>query len=170
MHSLRQIGCITGFHPGYRAAEDSEIWRQELDRLRAAIGEPISGGRQHYLRVFFPTTWRFFEQAGLKWGSNMAFSATAGFRAGTAGPYRTWDVLDRRVMDYVERPLVFMDTSYRNRLNEGLNALRQVYLRSGRYGHRMTVLFHNTSLLDPLGNDSFAEAKTKWLEGMAQWK
>lgn len=163
---LRDMGCTIGFHPGYGAGENRDAWMRELNRLRNAVGEPIVGGRQHYLRSSYPSTWRLYADSGLALGSNMAFSESAGFRAGTAGVFQTWDILQRKELNHAEQPLVFMDDTYRHRIDEGWPVFERLYRRSQKYGHRMTTLFHNTSLIDPFMLNKYAEAKREWLNRM----
>jgi len=94
-------------------------------------------------------------------GIERGFHRSSRFSGRGAAPYRNWDLIERREMDYIERPLIFMDSTYAQRIER---ALKKTFQRSGKYGHRLTVLFHNTSMANPLGLDKYVQAKVIWMK------
>lgn len=78
------IGRITdrgheiGFHPSYATMNDETKWRMEFATLR----------RQHYLRFETPTTWRFWNAAGLEYDSTLTYADRASFRCGRVTSFR----------------------------------------------------------------------------------
>jgi hypothetical protein len=129
----------------------------EKERIETALGEPIFGGRQHYLRFHVPTTWRQWEQAGLQYDSTMGFADYEGFRCGTCHPYRPFDLEQDREMMIEEVPLIVMDTSlfhYRKMSHDqGKDRVLDLACRCAEVGGTFTLLWHNTS---------FSGAWQKW--------
>ena len=70
---LRTQGCENGVHPGYDTYLCPEKLREEVEIVRAAMGEYAMGGRQHYLR-WSPQTWTDWERSGLSYDSSVGFA------------------------------------------------------------------------------------------------
>lgn len=98
-----------GFHPGYRTFHDEVAFNEEYERfLSAGLPHPC-GGRQHGLRVQPPYTWRFWENRRFTYEASIGFAEQDGFKSGICFPYRTFDLLENRVMDLWELPITVMD-------------------------------------------------------------
>ncbi|HSA99977.1 MAG TPA: polysaccharide deacetylase family protein [Anaerolineales bacterium] len=149
LENLRQRGHEIGIHPGYSTLGNPERLIGEKQRLEKALGESISGGRQHYLRFQVPSTWRHWEQAGLSYDSSLGYSERAGFRCGTCHPYHPFDIELDAEMKIEEIPLIVMDVSLQSyqRLSpaEGKSTILKLARRCAEVGGVFTLLWHNTS-------------------------
>lgn len=110
---IDQCGHRVGFHAGYQTLGEPERLIQEKRRLENALGKPVDGGRQHYLRFRVPDTWRHWELAGMTYDSTLGFPEHEGFRCGTCHPYHPYDMSQDRELAILEVPLVAMDTTFR---------------------------------------------------------
>jgi len=145
-------GYELGVHPGYNTFGDRDYLSSEVKQLAKALRVNSPGGRQHYLR-WTPGTWLDWEACGLKYDSSVGFAEHFGFRAGTAFPYRPWSLEENRELCLIEIPLVLMDVTpvkyMKLRHHEGLERIRGIVQRTARVGGVFSLLWHNTSLLDP---------------------
>lgn len=148
-------GHEIGLHPSYNTFDDPELIAAELSTLAQTceslgIDQRPVGGRQHYLRFESPTTWRGWEQAGLLYDSTLGFPRDSGFRCGTCVAYPVFDVLERRVLQLRERPLIVMEMAVLDRdgLDEQQAALefKRLRERCRLFGGEFTLLWHNSRL------------------------
>ncbi len=149
---VEECGFELGVHPGYNTFGDRHNLSSEVGQLAKALRVSSPGGRQHYLR-WNPGTWLDWEACGLKYDSSVGFAEHLGFRAGTAYPYRPWSLDENRELFLIEIPLVLMDVTpvkyMKLRYHEGLESIREIIQRTARVGGVFSLLWHNTSLLDP---------------------
>ncbi len=99
---------IVGLHGSWNGYNNDEIFENELHRFKP---HEIYEGRQHYLRFENPKTWQIWENNNLKIDSTLGFSAKNGFRCGTCYEFRVFDVINRKILNLIEQPLIFMDTA-----------------------------------------------------------
>jgi hypothetical protein len=157
MTSIVRRGHEIGFHPSYATMTDGAAWKTELEALREAAGSvEIRGGRQHYLRFENPTTWRFWDEAGLEYDSTLAFAEAAGFRCGTCYEYPVFDLLSRTTMRLRERPTVVMESTVISERYMGLGAgedaaafIDELKSRCRLFNGDFVLLWHNSSLTAP---------------------
>ena len=155
MRQIEERGHEIGFHPGYYTPGNRREWLTEWDNFKGHCRDmEVTGGRQHFLRFEVPLTWRFWEEAGLEYESTLAFADHAGFRCGVCYEYPAFDLIARRKMRLLERPLIFMEKT----LLEGRD-LRAGGNRSLDYGKDLreavrsfngdfTILWHNNKLFN----------------------
>jgi hypothetical protein len=140
-----------GIHPGYRTFRCPETLQEEVQIVRAVLGEHRLGGRQHYLR-WCPETWLDWENCGLAYDSTVGYSDHVGFRAGTCIPYRPWLWSLDREARLLEIPLIVMDSSLLDsmelRRDDLLQVVRRLIDRCRVVGGVFTFLCHNTTLRD----------------------
>ncbi|MBZ5501183.1 MAG: polysaccharide deacetylase family protein [Acidobacteriia bacterium] len=152
IRSLEQSGFEMGVHPAYSTFRDRATLAREIERLRTSLSVTSPGGRQHYLR-WAPDTWLDWEACGLSYDSSVGFAEHFGFRAGTAIPYRPWSLEENRELNLIEVPLVLMDVTPVRYMKlgrrEGLERIRALIRRTAQVGGVFSLLWHNTSLLDP---------------------
>lgn len=149
---LGERGHEIGFHPGYHTPEDPVRFAREKERLEAAFGRRVTGGRQHYLRFRAPDTWRIWEENGMEYDSTLGYADHEGFRCGTCHPYRPWDIERGREMNLWEVPLIVMDgtlKNYRGMTPErGEERILTLARRCKQVGGVFTLLWHNTALFN----------------------
>ncbi len=151
-------GVECGVHPGYATFHSRSHLISEIEALRSALGHAELGGRQHYLR-WAPETWLDWEACGLSYDSSVGFADRIGFRAGTCVPYRPWILAENREAKLLEIPLIVMDctpTQYMGlNLEESLAAIAECIEACRVVGGVFTLLWHNTSLIDPTYGDIY---------------
>lgn len=141
-----------GFHGSFGSYNNYEKFSDEKRELDHFVSNKHYGGRQHYLRWETPVTWRILEKAGMLYDTTLCYADHEGFRCGICLPFRPFDVLEDRVMDIWELPLIVMDGTLRNYRNlppeqskEVIRALLDVVAeRQGLF----VMLWHNNSLYE----------------------
>jgi hypothetical protein len=155
--SIGERGHEIGFHPSYATMADGNLWKNELEALRKAVqGATIRGGRQHYLRFEIPTTWRFWEEAGLEYDSTMTYADAAGFRCGTCYEFPVYDLKNRSSMRLRERPTVVMESTVISDRYMGLGTgdkaralIKKLKGRCRAFDGDFVLLWHNSALTGP---------------------
>lgn len=157
---LLRRGIECGIHPGYDTFEAVEGLNQEVRILTEVFGRMPVGGRQHYLR-WRPETWLHWEASGLRYDSTVGFADRIGFRAGTCLPYRPWLFSENRPADLLEIPLIVMDvtlTGYMGlSVERSFDLTKECIERCRVAGGVFTLLWHNTSLLNPAFGDLYPQ-------------
>ena len=150
---LEARGIECGIHPGYETYDSPQRLQSEVGILRKALRRESLGGRQHYLR-WKPDTWRHWEDCHLSYDSTVGFADRLGFRAGTCIPYRPWLFSQDREANLLEIPLIAMDctpVAYMGlSVDESFREILECVDRCRLVGGVFTLLWHNTTLLDPL--------------------
>ncbi len=157
MRSIAERGHEIGFHGSYYSYLDGAKTRREVSTLRGVLTEEgvtdsTMGGRQHYLRWQAPITWAIWHDTGLSYDSTLTFPDHVGFRCGSCYEYSTYEVVARRKMQLVERPLVIMDAALLDG-DSGDMAQTQAYAKAlglsqicRMFGGDFSLLWHNSSL------------------------
>lgn len=81
-----------GIHPSYASNHEPELLQREIKALSAVLKKEITSGRQHYLKLHLPETYRNLDFAGIRNDFTMGFADQPGFRAGICTPYRFYDL------------------------------------------------------------------------------
>lgn len=152
LQSALNRGHAVGFHPGYRTRLSPERFIEEKTWVEDALSVSITSGRQHYLKMQVPETWRIWEERGVVNDGSIGYPDRIGFRAGTCKRFKLFDVKASRALDVWETPLIVMDGALKARFNEGLTPDEAIYkaLQLARickqYGGTFSILWHNSSL------------------------
>ena len=153
LERIRVRGHALGLHAGYDTLDDPSALRAQRDCLERHWGAPIVESRQHYLRFNAPLTWRHLEEAGVAVDSTCGYVDHEGFRCGTGTPYPVFDVLARRPVRVIERPIIVSDATlslYRNLpLEAALESFRSLDRAARRWGSGFTTLIHNSFVRYP---------------------
>ena len=119
------------------------------------ISQEVLGGRQHFLRWSSPVTARNLQAAGIFYDSTLSFADHAGFRCGVCYEYPLYDVLERKEIDLIERPLVVMEKTVFDKEYmghscgpDGLNVLEKLKENCYRFDGDFTILWHNNQFPD----------------------
>jgi transposase-like protein len=158
---LREREVEIGIHPGYETFLAPDRLLQEIRVLREVVGEQPMGGRQHLLR-WCPETWLHWESCGLAYDSTVGYADRIGFRAGTCIPYRPWLISQNREARLIEIPLLVMEVTLAEYMGltpqQSLDAILECVARCRLVGGVFTLLWHNSSLIDPIYGDVYEKA------------
>jgi hypothetical protein len=149
---LMAQGAEIGIHPSYGSFRDRDKLGEEVRILRSVTGLDYMGGRQHYLR-WHPESWADWESCGLSYDSTVGYADRIGFRCGTCLPYHPWLIDSNREAGLLEIPLLVMDETLADYMQldaeRALEAVSDVVARCRLVGGVFTLLWHNSSLLEP---------------------
>ena len=159
---IYQRGHEIGLHPSYNSYLSSAQTCKEFKILQAVcekenIQQNLWGGRQHYLRWNNPRTWQNWEDAGLTYDSTLTFADMAGFRCGTCYEFPVYNLLTRKTLKLVERPLIVMESSVldewymglKKDLSEAFNYIVSLKKTCRQYNGNFTLLWHNSRFEEP---------------------
>ena len=107
----KERGYKVGIHPSYNSLNDSTLIRKEKNKLQDTIGEEVTLTRQHFLRFSFRHTPQIIQQLDLIEDSSIGFADRIGFRCGTGFAYHLYDFENEKAFNFLEMPLVFMDSA-----------------------------------------------------------
>ncbi|MFC1715909.1 polysaccharide deacetylase family protein [Candidatus Poribacteria bacterium] len=147
IEKLEDMGHEVGLHGSYSSSSDYEKFMSEKRKLDQVVSSKQYGGRYHYLRWTAPDTWRILEGSGILYDTTLGYAEHAGFRCGICLPFRPFDVLEDRMMDLWEIPLIAMEQGlfgYQNlspdEVSEEIQRLIDV---NERHGGVFVTLWHN---------------------------
>lgn len=146
---IKDRGHQIGFHPSYNAYNDSKQFALEKSLLEEVTQQPIVCGRQHFLRFEVPKTWQIWEQNKMNWDSTMSYADHEGFRCGVCYPFPVFDILERKELNLIERPLIIMDgslVSYQDLTPEdAYNKVNKLLREVKKYNGEFIFLWHNSA-------------------------
>lgn len=141
-------GDEIGVHPSYETYRSPELIQKETKAVEEAIGHPVIGARQHYLRFALPETWYALAECGLRYDSTLGFADKSGFRCGWSGCLRPFDIEKRIELPIIELPLVAMDITLavyeKIPPEKAIERLARLMDASETPGGAFVVLWHNT--------------------------
>jgi hypothetical protein len=151
IHELEAYGCEIGYHGSFESFNNKCIMDGEKKQLDLIVQKKPFGCRQHYLRFEIPLTWRYQNQAGILYDTTLTFADHEGFRCGICLPFKPYDILEDKVLDIWELPLLIMEGTlqspmYRNLTPEnGLKKIIGLIETVKKHHGVFTILWHNSS-------------------------
>lgn len=143
---------ITGLRPTYYASGNFPKLRSELDRLSSILGQDVSKSHFHYIRLFFPHSYRDILKAGISEDYSMGYHDEPGFRAGIARPYWFYDLLEDLQTNLKIFPFQVMDETLIIYKKLDANTSKEIILKllneTRKVGGLFVSIWQNTSLLD----------------------
>lgn len=109
LRELRGRGFEIGLHGSYLSHRSAPALAAEKREVERAVGGPVTGVRQHFLRFDRGTTWAAQEAAGFTHDATLGYNETPGFRAGIAAPFQPWDAARGAGHRLTAVPLTLMD-------------------------------------------------------------
>ena len=109
LRRLSERGAEVGLHGSYLSHLDGTELAHQRRQLEQALGAPVRGVRQHFLRFDAGETWRAQQQAGFEYDATLGYNEALGFRAGIAAPFHPWDPRARAPLELLALPLTAMD-------------------------------------------------------------
>ncbi len=149
---IEQDGFEVGYHCSFNSYHDIELMKREKEELDKVVTNKEYGCRQHFLRFKAPYTWRIQEKLRLKYDTTLSFADKEGFRSGTCFPFRPYDVLEDRVIDIWEIPLIVMEASLDNSdyseytPSQGYDKTVELIEVVRKYKGVFSLLWHNSTL------------------------
>lgn len=151
INKLEDCGCEIGYHGSILSHNDKALMYIEKTRLDCIVREKRYGCRQHYLKFQIPVTWRYQSDLGILYDTTLSFADHEGFRCGMCLPFKPFDILEGKILDIWEIPLLIMEGTlqspmYRNLSPEDaliniINMIETVKRHNGVF----SVLWHNSS-------------------------
>jgi len=139
-----------GIHPSYFSFLDKELYLKEKCRLENIIGKPVRKNRFHFLRLKFPESFRLLTESGITDDYSLGYSTTNGYRAGTANPFRFYDIEKDEIKDLTLHPFTFMDSAMidHKKLSPGaaMSEMQGFLEYSYRFGGETIGIWHNYAL------------------------
>ena len=89
----------------------------------------------------------------MEWDSTMGYAGAVGFRCGTCYPFPVFNVLTRKELNLVERPLSVMDVSLFSEAYMGLTQVealvkvREIVKTVRLFEGEFVLLWHNSNLV-----------------------
>jgi hypothetical protein len=142
----------TGLHPSYYSSEDAARLTTEITRLKRILSAGISASRYHFIRVGFPESYRNLAGAGITEDYSLGYPDEPGFRAGIAGPFYFYDVVDDIKTNLRIIPFQVMDGTLSH--YKGWDPAKAKDIITGlidetrKAGGLFVSIWHNTSLLE----------------------
>jgi hypothetical protein len=109
LSALTQAGHEIGLHGSFDTADDVESMMGQRRILSRLADSPVSGIRQHFLRMHPGRTQRIMVEAGLEYDASWGFADRNGFRLGVADVVPAWDAEREVTMPLDLVPLIWMD-------------------------------------------------------------
>ena len=135
---LDEGGWEVGLHGSTMTAEDRRRMAVEKRRVESALGHPVVGGRQHYLELSVPETWRHQSALGMGYDSSLGSATDYGFDHGY-GLQRPFDD------EFVVFPLTLMEQTLPDPgtdFDRAWSAVESLLAAAAENEAVMTVLWH----------------------------
>ncbi len=147
-------GHFVGLHPSYISYKNLYQIQKEARSFNEILIKyhlpKIIGARQHYLRWSNPETWQIYESVNIPFDSSLTYAGYVGFRCGTCYEYSVYDLINRKMLNLKEMPLIVMDGTlfeYMQLDNENaLNLVINLAEKCRKYEGNFVFLWHNTTL------------------------
>jgi hypothetical protein len=119
----------------------------EADKMKKILDREIIHARQHYLKYDITSTWRKYQESGVMYSSNIQFSEGVGFAAGTCRPFSLFDIVNRKVLNVQEIPLLIMvKKDYGKKSNLQMEGINAVINFTKKYNGKFMILVHNSNV------------------------
>jgi hypothetical protein len=152
MEDMRDGAAIVGIHPGYESHNDIRIVRSEIARLDAILGEKTVHSRQHFLKFRLPVTYRRLLECDIRYDHSMGYADVPGFRAGTAHPFKWFDVERNEITSLIVHPIIVMDSTLRHYQQldvlEAMEIIAQLKSEVRNTGGDFVSLWHNETVAE----------------------
>lgn len=161
IQTIKDRNHKVGFHPSFNAYNDQKQFVKELDLLKKESQVNITTGRHHFLRFEVPTTWQIWEDCGMEWDSTLSFHDKEGYRCGVCYPFPVFNILTRKQLNLIERPLTVMEGSFMTYQKITpelmLTRIKKLMDTTKLYNGEFVFLWHNSAFRDPSFNPVYEE-------------
>lgn len=141
-----------GLHPSYKSNESSYYLENEKERIDSILEEEVKASRQHFLKLSLPVTYQNLIKRGFTDDFTMGYADEIGFRAGTARPFRFFDLSKNCMTDYIIHPFAYMDgtlNEYKHwSIAQSKLEIQALYRETQRFGGDFICIWHNETIGD----------------------
>jgi peptidoglycan/xylan/chitin deacetylase (PgdA/CDA1 family) len=151
MRRMVEGGFEVGLHGSYLSHRDTHELARQRTEVERAVGSPLAGLRQHFLRFDIEATWSAQDGAGFGYDSTLGYNEAIGFRAGLAAPFHPFDPGRGRPLDLLELPVTAMDgVLFRTMRLDGPGAARRIveHLETVEASRGLAVLLWHPNAAD----------------------
>lgn len=131
-------GWEVGLHGSYESFQSKSRLQYEKETLEEILGHSILGGRQHYLNLEKPDTWRHHADIGLKYDSSLGSATDCGFQYG-------YDIKRPFDDEFVVFPLTLMENALPDpgeNFEKAWDVCRRLLDEAAANDATMTILWH----------------------------
>ena len=123
--SIKSRGHNIGIHPSYETYKNYSLFKKEENNFfelmnQIKIDQNEWGGRMHYLRWSWPYTGLLWSDSRFNYDSSLGYADSPGFRCGTCHEFRMFDPKSQKILNFKQRPLIFMECSVLDRKYQNL--------------------------------------------------
>ena len=111
LDALTHAGHEIGLHGSFATGDSPARMADQRRRLSRLADAPVTGVRQHFLKMRPGQTQRHMVAAGLDYDATWGFADRSGFRLGVADVVSCWDAASERTLPLDIVPLIWMDRS-----------------------------------------------------------
>lgn len=153
---IHSRGHEIGLHPGYQCFNNSDNFVRSAKTLKRvlkeeAIEQPMLGGRMHFLRWDSKITPKLWDDNGFNYDSTLSFADKSGFRCGTSHSFPMYDLINRKPLKVIQRPLINMECTIIAPRYENLGYTDETFKRFEFFKNKVkehkgeyVLLWHNT--------------------------
>ncbi|HSB93825.1 MAG TPA: polysaccharide deacetylase family protein [Flavitalea sp.] len=106
-----------GIHPSFYTHEQPARLKTEIQFLQSLTGTGIRRSRQHYLRLFIPSTYRALETMKIREDYSMGYASIPGFRAGTCSEFLWYDLENESCTSLKIFPVTMMEGTFAEQMD-----------------------------------------------------
>ena len=123
-----------------------------MQTIEKILGKTVNESRQHFLILKFPYTYQTLINQEITEDYTMGYSDLVGFRAGTARPYRWFDLIKNEITNLTIHPFAFMDTTINQSLklspSQAILKIEALFKEVKEFGGEFSYIWHNESIGD----------------------
>lgn len=139
-----------GIHPSFSSYLDADRVRMEVERLSNVLNREVTKSRQHFLRMTLPRSYQQLIELDIKDDFTMGYASQVGFRAGTATPFRFYDLENDITTSLTVHPFAVMDGTLKDYLNlsvqDAYDVITKVVDEVKKVNGTFVYLTHNETL------------------------
>lgn len=166
-------GAEVGLHPSYASNTEVDRVGMEKKRLETILGRKVLSGRQHFLKLQFPQTYRNLIANGFTADYSLGYAEEIGFRAGTAHPHYWFDLQQNVQTGLRLYPFAYMDGTLNEYMKldvaESIEKVKLLMDEVKICGGNFIALWHNESFAESGiwkgWRRLFNETETYWNNG-----